>query len=67
MFYLPQVRIAVEHDFCRVCIVVVPRAVFTDKGGLVSYDDERSICLKTEYADSRNLNGFVSCIEYFPD
>ena len=44
-----------------------PYAVFTDKGGLVSYDDERSICLKTEYADSRNLNGFVSCIESFPD
>lgn len=36
-----------------------PYAVFTDKGGLVSYDDERSICLKTEYADSRNLNGFI--------
>ena len=28
--------------------------------GLVSYDDERSICLKTEYALKENLQGFVS-------
>lgn len=28
--------------------------------GLVSYDDERSICLKTEYALTENLQGFVS-------
>lgn len=37
-----------------------PYALFTDsKGGLVSYDNEQSICLKTEYADSRSLNGFI--------
>lgn len=35
---------------------------FTNSGsvGLVSYDDERSICLKTEYALTENLQGFVS-------
>jgi len=37
-----------------------PYAFFTDsQGGLVSYDDERSICLKTEYANSNNLHGFI--------
>mmetsp|Transcript_12350 Transcript_12350/g.22891 ORF Transcript_12350/g.22891 Transcript_12350/m.22891 type:complete len:619 (+) Transcript_12350:133-1989(+) len=37
-----------------------PYAYFNDgKGGLVSYDDEQSICLKTEYAIRENLNGFI--------
>jgi len=37
-----------------------PYAYFNDnKGGLVSYDDERSICLKTEYAIKEDLNGFI--------
>ena len=45
-----------------------PYAFFKDgKGGLVSYDDEQSICLKTEYAIRENLNGFVSCIISFPE
>lgn len=35
----------------------------TSDGGLVSYDDERSICLKTEYALKENLQGFVSSSE----
>jgi chitinase len=38
-----------------------PYAVTTGGSvGLVSFDDERSICLKTEYALSENLQGFVS-------
>ena len=38
-----------------------PIAYFDDnKGGLVSYDDERSICMKTEYAIEESLHGFVS-------
>eukprot|EP00585_Thalassiosira_rotula_P004448 CAMPEP_0196153706 /NCGR_PEP_ID=MMETSP0910-20130528/37653_1 /TAXON_ID=49265 /ORGANISM="Thalassiosira rotula, Strain GSO102" /LENGTH=653 /DNA_ID=CAMNT_0041417579 /DNA_START=108 /DNA_END=2069 /DNA_ORIENTATION=+ len=37
-----------------------PYAYFNDnKGGLVSYDDEQSICLKTEYAIKEDLNGFI--------
>jgi len=37
-----------------------PYAFFTDrKGGVVSYDDERSICLKTEYAYNQDLLGFI--------
>jgi len=35
-----------------------PYAFFTE-GGLISYDDERSICLKTEYTNSNDLNGFI--------
>ncbi|KAL7442529.1 hypothetical protein ACHAXH_009809 [Discostella pseudostelligera] len=35
-----------------------PYAITSD-GGLVSYDDERSICLKTEYALKENLQGFI--------
>ena len=42
-----------------------PYAFFTDrKGGFVSYDDERSICLKTEYANNNDLGGFVSFISF---
>ena len=37
-----------------------PIAYFSDGSGIVSYDDERSICLKTEYAIDERLNGFVS-------
>lgn len=38
-----------------------PYAYFNDhKGGVVSYDDEQSICLKTDYAIKNDLNGFVS-------
>ena len=38
-----------------------PYAVTTGgSAGLVSFDDERSICLKTEYALTENLQGFVS-------
>ena len=37
-----------------------PVAHFPDGSGIVSYDDERSICLKTEYAIDESLNGFVS-------
>ena len=37
-----------------------PIAYFGDGSGIVSYDDERSICLKTEYAIDERLNGFVS-------
>lgn len=29
------------------------------KTGLVSYDDERAICDKTEYAQVHNLNGYI--------
>lgn len=37
-----------------------PYAYFNDnQGGLVSYDDERSICLKTEYAIKESLHGFI--------
>merc|ERR1719253_424471 len=37
-----------------------PYAFFNDrKGGFVSYDDERSICLKTEYAINNSLGGFI--------
>lgn len=37
-----------------------PYAYFNDhKGGLVSYDDEQSICLKTDYAIKNGLNGFI--------
>jgi len=37
-----------------------PYAFFNDnKGGLVSFDDERAICLKTDYAIQENLNGFI--------
>jgi len=35
-----------------------PYAYF-DQGGLVSYDDESSICYKTEYAMNEELNGFI--------
>lgn len=35
-----------------------PFAYF-DTGGLVSYDDLQSICLKTEYAIEQDLNGFI--------
>ena len=28
-------------------------------GGLVSYDDEQSVCVKTEYMIENNLNGFL--------
>ena len=42
-----------------------PYAFFNDrKGGFVSYDDERSICLKTEYAINNSLGGFVSFISF---
>jgi chitinase len=27
--------------------------------GMVSYDDERAICDKTEYAMDNNLNGYI--------
>lgn len=38
-----------------------PYAYFDDvTGGMISYDDERAICLKTEYAIQENLHGFVS-------
>ena len=37
-----------------------PYAYFSN-GGLVSYDDEQSICDKAEYAIDNKLNGFVSC------
>lgn len=37
-----------------------PYAYFDDsKGGLVSFDDEQSICLKTEYAIKEDLHGFI--------
>ncbi|KAL3815838.1 hypothetical protein ACHAXA_007480 [Cyclostephanos tholiformis] len=36
-----------------------PIAYFPDGSGIVSYDDERSICLKTEYAIDESLNGFI--------
>ncbi len=39
-----------------------PIAYFPDGSGIVSYDDERSICLKTEYAIDESLNGFVSLV-----
>jgi hypothetical protein len=35
-----------------------PIAYFPE-GGLISYDDEQSICLKTEYALAEDLNGFI--------
>eukprot|EP00804_Cyclotella_cryptica_P028311 CCRYP_013185-RB/>CCRYP_013185-RB protein AED:0.09 eAED:0.09 QI:289/0.87/0.88/1/1/0.88/9/382/644 len=35
-----------------------PYAYF-DQGGLVSYDDESSICYKTEYAMNEQLNGVI--------
>lgn len=43
-----------------------PYAYFNDNmGGLLSYDDERAICMKTEYAIMEDLHGFVSCIACF--
>lgn len=37
-----------------------PYSFFDDnKGGLVSYDNEHSICLKTEYAIVEGLHGFI--------
>jgi chitinase len=38
---------------------MTPVAYFAN-GGMVSYDDERSICEKTDYAIKNNLNGYVS-------
>jgi len=35
---------------------------FFDSGGMVSYDDERSICEKTAYAIDNDLHGYVSQI-----
>lgn len=35
-----------------------PYAFFND-GGLVSFDDERAICLKTEYVINESLHGFI--------
>ena len=41
-----------------------PYAFFND-GGLVSFDDERAICLKTEYVINESLHGFVSlCLSF---
>ena len=34
-------------------------AIFKDGSGLVSYDDERAICDKTEYVMENNLSGFI--------
>lgn len=42
---------------------------FFNNGGLVSFDDERSICDKTEYVNDQELAGFVSSqrmIVHFP-
>lgn len=35
-------------------------AYFNEGGGLVSFDDEQSICDKTEYAMDNALHGYVS-------
>ena len=36
-----------------------PYAYFNDGSGFVSYENEQSICMKTEYAIENNLNGFL--------
>ena len=36
-----------------------PYAYFNDGSGFVSYEDERSICKKTEFAIQNGLNGFL--------
>lgn len=35
--------------------------IFVSSLGMVSYDDERSICEKTDYAMKNDLRGYVSC------
>ena len=36
-----------------------PYAYFNDESGFVSYEDEQSICKKTEYAIENSLHGFL--------
>ena len=45
---------SVRHDVSK-----TPYAFFNNGAGLVSYDDERSICEKTEYAINEGLKGFL--------
>ncbi len=43
-----------RHDASK-----TPYAYFENGSGFVSYDDERSICEKTEYVINNDLNGFL--------
>eukprot|EP00554_Chaetoceros_debilis_P007329 CAMPEP_0194076696 /NCGR_PEP_ID=MMETSP0149-20130528/3460_1 /TAXON_ID=122233 /ORGANISM="Chaetoceros debilis, Strain MM31A-1" /LENGTH=1024 /DNA_ID=CAMNT_0038757527 /DNA_START=190 /DNA_END=3264 /DNA_ORIENTATION=+ len=45
---------SVRHDVSK-----TPFAFFKGGSGLVSYDDERSICEKTEYVIDKDLKGFL--------
>lgn len=51
--YTKMPDLSVEFDMAT----MTPLA--TNQYGVVSYDDPRSICLKTEYAIAHRLNGFV--------